>query len=103
MTNLSRRRFFGLLGGTAATYFLPPIGGWKSDVIESPYVTGCDFAVAGGDITSVTIFNAGTGYYEPANAALTYEVLHAAYKKTIGHQPDVVYFRKPLTERLWTS
>jgi hypothetical protein len=37
MTNLSRRRFFGLLGGTAATYFLPPIGGWKSDVIASLY------------------------------------------------------------------
>lgn len=37
MTNLSRRRFFGLLGGAAATYFLPPIGGWKSDVIASPY------------------------------------------------------------------
>lgn len=65
MTNLSRRRFFGLLGGAAATYFLPPIGGWKSewqsDWIVNPCM-GYDVAIVGGDITAVTILNAGSGY-----------------------------------------
>lgn len=38
---MNRRRFLGLLAGagaaTATTYFLSPIGGWKSDVILSPH------------------------------------------------------------------
>lgn len=42
---LTRRGFFRLFGGAAAaaavaavapTYFIPPIGGWKSDVIANP-------------------------------------------------------------------
>lgn len=38
---MNRRGFLKLLGGAAAAsataYFLPPIGGWKSDVIIDPH------------------------------------------------------------------
>lgn len=37
---MNRRSFLGLLAaaavGSTASYFLPPIGGWKSDVIFNP-------------------------------------------------------------------
>lgn len=37
---MDRRRFLKILAGAAAapavTYFLPPIGGWRSDVIVHP-------------------------------------------------------------------
>jgi hypothetical protein len=37
---MNRRSFLKILAGTAAAsttaYFLPPIGGWKSDVIAQP-------------------------------------------------------------------
>lgn len=41
MQPLNRRGFLRMLGGAAAaaaapTYFLPPIGGWTSDVIVKP-------------------------------------------------------------------
>jgi hypothetical protein len=38
---MNRRSFLSLFAGAAAastvSYFLPPIGGWKSDVIVNPY------------------------------------------------------------------
>lgn len=45
MANVSRRGFLKFLGAAvpiaavAPTYFLPPIGGWKSDVIVNPNTT----------------------------------------------------------------
>jgi hypothetical protein len=40
---MNRRNFLRLLAGAAAapavTYFLPPIGGWKSDVIVNPFAS----------------------------------------------------------------
>lgn len=37
---MNRRSLLGLLAGAAAastvSYFLPPIGGWKSDIIANP-------------------------------------------------------------------
>lgn len=54
---MNRRRFLSILAGTAAastvSYFLPPIGGWRSDVIAHskwkplPYSLGFNCSAGG--------------------------------------------------------
>lgn len=64
VTNLSRRRFFGLLGGAAAVHFLPPLGGWTRSPGEALYSLPGEYCFAIGSLEPQFLYWAQDVFYK---------------------------------------